>query len=76
MIKQLHPSLKACKCGYICTKRELYKHFEDIQRTMKALNEPIREFFAAHGEVPLNVDDPRLDVESQLIASLTTSKKQ
>lgn len=70
MIKPLHPSLKACKCGYICTKRELYKHFDDIRRTMKALNEPAREFFAGHGEVPLNVDDSRLNIESQLEKSL------
>ena len=70
MIKQLHPSLKACKCGLICTKRELYKHFDDTRRTMKAFGEPAREFWAGHGEVPLNVDDSRLDLETQLNESL------
>ena len=70
MIKQLHPSLKACRCGYICTKRELYKHFDDIRRTLRVFGESPREFFAGHGEVPLNVDDPRLDLQSQLEQSL------
>lgn len=70
MIKQLHPTLKACKCNYIGTKRELYKHFDDTRRTMKAMGEPAREFFAGHGEVPLNVDDPRLNVAAQLEQSL------
>lgn len=70
MTKPLHPTLKACKCGYICTKRELYKHFDDIRRTMKAFGESPREFFAGHGEVPLNVDDSRLDLQSQLEQSL------
>lgn len=72
MIKQLHPTLKACKCNYIGTKRELYKHFDDTRRTMKAMGEPAREFFVAHGEVPLNVDDPRLDLVTQLERSLAT----
>lgn len=72
MIKQLHPSLKKCACGYIGTKRELYKHFEDIQRTMKAMGESPREFWAGHGEVPLNVDDPKLNLETQLKRSLET----
>jgi hypothetical protein len=66
----LHPSLKKCKCGNIMTKRELYKHFDDIRRRMKVFNEPAREFFVAHGEVPLRVDDPKLDLEQQLEASL------
>jgi hypothetical protein len=70
MIKQLHPTLKKCKCHYIGTKRELYKHFDQVQRRMKVFGEPAREFFVAHGEVPLNVDDPRLNLESQLEQSL------
>ncbi len=70
----LHPSLKKCKCGYIGTKRELYKHFDDIRRTMKAMNESAREFFAGHGEVPLRTDDPKLNLESQLEASLAEAE--
>ncbi len=67
----LHPSLKKCKCHYIGTKRELYKHFDDVRRRMRVFNEPAREFFAGHGEVPLRVDDPKLNLEQQLQASLT-----
>ncbi len=67
----LHPTLKKCRCGNIMTKRELYKHFDDIRRRMRVFNEPAREFFVAHGEVPLRCDDPKLNVEQQLETSLT-----
>jgi hypothetical protein len=70
MIKQLHPTLKKCRCHYIGTKRELYKHFDQVRRRMKVFGEPPREFFVAHGEVPLNTDDPKLDLVAQLEASL------
>jgi len=68
--RPLHPTLRKCKCHYIGTKRELYKHWDDVRRRMKQFDEPAREFFAGHGEVPLFVDDPKLDVEQQLEASL------
>lgn len=71
----MHPTLKKCKCHYIGTKRELYKHFDDVRRRMKQFNEPAREFFAGHGEVPLNVDDPKLNVEQALEASLTVREQ-
>lgn len=66
----LHPTLKKCKCHYIGTKRELYKHFDDVRRRMKVFGESAREFFAGHGEVPLRCDDPKLNVEQQLSKSL------
>ena len=61
MIKQLHPTLKACKCGYIGNKQSLYKHFEHV-RTQLQSHYPSQEdqFYFQHGESILNVDDPRL----------------
>jgi len=66
MIKQLHPTLKACKCGMVGTRSQLYKHFDYFYRKLavevatrrsdKTLNQL---FFTSHGEVPLNEDDPR-----------------
>lgn len=77
--KPLHPTLKKCKCNYIGTKRELYKHFDDTRRTMKAMGEPAREFFVAHGEVPLNADDPRVseaNIHNVLAESLNISRSE
>jgi hypothetical protein len=57
----LHPTLKACKCGFIGTKRNLYKHFDS--QYGKFGNDLMRlqsDFFIYHGEVPLNEDDPRI----------------
>src|SRR6266478_6090809 len=71
MIKTLHPSLKACKCGYIGTRSELYRHFAQANSGIVKLSNA--EFFGRHGEVPLNVDDPRVSLtslEQQLAASL------
>lgn len=56
----LHPTLKKCACGYIGTKRELYKHFDDVKRMLTAHGEPMREFLVCHGEVPLRPNDPKL----------------
>jgi len=52
MIKQLHPTLKRCKCGFIGTRSALYKHFEPLTK--------LSDFTTKHGEVPLNEDDPRI----------------
>ena len=51
----LHPTLKACKCGFIGTRSALYKHFKLWKYNMTP-----KGFFEEHGEVPLNEDDPRL----------------
>jgi hypothetical protein len=66
MIKKLHPTLKACACGFIGTRSQLYNHLRCPQ-----LGATAREFFTLHGEVPLNEDDPRLDTTIQLERSLT-----
>jgi hypothetical protein len=57
MIKQLHPTLKACKCGFIGSRKMLYKHFDS---TLDIWPKETKGFFNVHGEVVLNVDDPRL----------------
>jgi hypothetical protein len=55
-IKQLHPTLKACKCGFIGTKTEFYNHMNETVKQYTAA----RQFFTEHGEAVLNFDDPRL----------------
>jgi hypothetical protein len=56
----LHPTLKACKCGFIGTRSQLYKHFNREQEPVDGLVDmDARTFFTLHGEVPLNEDDPR-----------------
>lgn len=65
-IKKLHPTLKACKCGFIGTSGQLYKHYD----SNKFRQIPDCDFFAQHGEVPLNEDDPRTQVDLQLKQSL------
>jgi hypothetical protein len=81
-IKKLHPTLKACKCGFIGTRGQLYIHFSDAQ---SKLAEELRSemgvgvatkvkfnqrYYSEHGEVVLNEDDPRLDLSEQLKESL------
>ncbi len=71
MIKTLHPSLKACKCGYVGTRSELYRHLAQANNGIVKLSNA--EFFGRHGEVPLNADDPRVgltSLEQQLAESL------
>jgi hypothetical protein len=65
MIRKLHPTLKKCKCGLICSRNQLYKHFDS--EAAKHAGDAVRQlagqpvsFFCKHGEVPLNTDDPLL----------------
>lgn len=62
MIKQLHPTLKKCKCGFIGKRNELYKH---LDRARSAFDPNSKNFFKFHGEVPLNVDDPSIALTSR-----------
>lgn len=74
--KPSHPTLKACKCGYVGSRSQLYKHFDYFHRKLavevatgrshQTLNQL---FFATHGEVPLNEDDPKLLQYYQLITN-------
>jgi hypothetical protein len=63
-IKSLHPTLKACKCGLIASRKRLYKHLAELTtqfqgNTPEERTASWKEFFAKHGEVPLNAGDPR-----------------
>jgi hypothetical protein len=58
----LHPTLKKCKCGYIGTRSQLYKHFDS--EAVKHANDAIRKiagfeskFTCIHGEVPLRANE-------------------
>jgi hypothetical protein len=65
-IAKLHPTLKACSCGFIGSKSQYWKHYE----TRMTEFDSIRDFYKHHGEVPLNEDDPRVQVVDQLKRSL------
>jgi hypothetical protein len=58
MIKPLHPTLKACKCGFIGSRAQLYKHLDLV--SLLYLSSDPKAFWNDHGESVLNVDDPRL----------------
>lgn len=56
MIKQLHPTLKKCKCGLIGNKNTFYNHMDQMAEVIA----DAKEFWAQHGEVPLNTSDPSI----------------
>lgn len=58
-IKHLHPTLKACKCGFVGTRTGLLNHMGNQRRQLKLHGDSPREFYVLHGEVPLNEGDPR-----------------
>ncbi len=60
-ISRLHPTLKACECGFIGTKRAFYRHLDTTEEDYRTLGK-FPDFYVDHGEVPLNEDDPRLTV--------------
>jgi len=64
MIKQLHPTLKACKCGWIGKRSGLYRHFTEMQQYLTTTKRP-ELMCVLHGESVLNVDDPRLRKPSE-----------
>jgi hypothetical protein len=69
MIKPLHPTLKACRCGFIGPRSAFYKHLDFEVKNYTAA----RLFFLDHGEVPLNSDDPRL---ADLVPMPTLTEKR
>jgi hypothetical protein len=72
MIKPLHPTLKACHCGFIGTRSALYKHLDfEVKNYTNA-----KEFFNQHGEAVLDVIDPRCSLEVQLEQSLTQKRRE
>lgn len=65
-IQRLHPTFRACSCGFVGTKTQFYNHMgEWVKQYTDA-----KAFFADHGEVPINEDDPRTQLSSALAASL------
>jgi hypothetical protein len=61
MIRSLHPTLKACKCGYIGSRSMFYKHMDaEVTNYTSA-----QQFFINHGEAVLNIDDPRVATTPQ-----------
>lgn len=52
-IKKLHPTLKKCACGFIGNKAQFNNHYDEWNR--KYSNK--KDFFAVHGEVPINEDE-------------------
>jgi len=75
IMSKLHPTLKACKCGYIGVRKDLYRHLDQVQAHYRRCEMTTGEFFADHGEVPLNEDDSRLNTTTQLEHSLTRQEK-
>lgn len=65
-IKELHPTFKACKCGMIGTKTQFYSHMKQWEKHYPTT----KDFFAAHGEVPLDIDDPRTSLSAALALTL------
>jgi hypothetical protein len=59
MTKSLHPTLKACHCGFIGSRKAFYDHMNATVKEYTAA----RLFFLEHGEAVLNSDDPRLPKE-------------
>jgi hypothetical protein len=46
--RQMHPTLKACACGFVGNKYELEKHFAGESTS----GQSPREFWTQHGEIP------------------------
>ena len=55
MIKQLHPTLKACNCGFVGTKTAFLNHMESKERLAIFMCQTDK-FWKEHGEIPLNED--------------------
>jgi hypothetical protein len=50
----LHPTLKKCKCGLICTRHLFEKHMDTLLAARRTGGEEPKAFWAEHGEVPLS----------------------
>jgi len=55
VVKQLHPTLKACGCGFVGTKTEFMNHMEAKERLAIFMRQT-DQFWKEHGEIPLNED--------------------
>jgi hypothetical protein len=71
-IQRLHPTFKACSCGFVGTKTQFYRH---IGEWMKQYTDS-KKFFKDHGEVPINEDDPRTQQSAALSQLLEESAKK
>lgn len=70
----LHPTLRACHCGFIGTKTQFYSHMDSWQKLYKDGGLP--NFWKDHGEVPINADDPRTQLSAQLAVMLERQQRQ
>lgn len=50
----LHPTLRKCKCGLICSKHLFEKHMDTLLAARRQTDEDPKVFWAQHGEVPLS----------------------
>jgi hypothetical protein len=63
---KLHPTLKACKCGFIGGRTQLYNHLKHAMLnyigdgTPASNTDAWRRYFNEHGESVLNEGDPRV----------------
>jgi len=55
VVKQLHPTLKACNCGFVGTKLAFLNHMEAKERLAIFMRQTDK-FWREHGEIPLNED--------------------
>jgi hypothetical protein len=62
--RSLHPTLKACKCGKVFTRSQLYRHFGALLAYYKQHGNQAA-YPTMHGEVPLFVGDPRVPTRKE-----------
>jgi hypothetical protein len=58
--RQLHPTLRKCKCGFVGKKSEFHAHMIKLERELvhKTGKMGYKAFFQRHGEVPIYTDTP------------------
>ncbi len=61
MTPRLHPTLRACKCGFVGNRNDLYDHMKIAERLHLFTGGTLKEHFMKHGESVLNEGDPRID---------------
>jgi hypothetical protein len=57
--RQLHPTLKKCKCGLTATKKDFNQHMDQVATHYNRCGMTLGEFFADHGEIPHYEAEPR-----------------
>ena len=70
-IQRLHPTFRACRCGFVGTKTQFYNHMGEWTKHFSNA----KAFFAEHGEVPINEDDPRTQLSAGLAVVVEQSER-